>query len=108
MENILYFIAGLALGFWIKGRGVTTTTATTDSKAQEKELNQFEAKVENKKKIFELAQSMERITNEDVEQLLGVSDATATRYLSELEEEEKIQQIGTVGTGVYYVLVGSL
>jgi Fic family protein len=43
-----------------------------------------------------------RITNNDVEGLLGVSDATATRYLDELEKSGKIRQVGNTGRGVYY------
>ncbi len=49
--------------------------------------------------------SNEKIRNNDVEKLLGVSDTTATRYLNELEKEQKIKQIGTVGHAVYYRLI---
>src|SRR3989338_3206653 len=38
-----------------------------------------------------------RVTNDEVEKLLHVSDATATRYLSALEKEGKIQQVGKTG-----------
>ena len=41
-------------------------------------------------------------TNNDVEKLLGISDATATRYFEELEQEGKVRQIGDTGAGVYY------
>lgn len=51
---------------------------------------------------MELFTGEEEIANDDVEGLLGVSDATATNYLSELEEEGKIVQIGTVGRPVRY------
>jgi len=43
-----------------------------------------------------------QITNDDVEKLLHVSDATATRYLSILEKEGKIKQSGKTGKGVVY------
>ena len=43
------------------------------------------------------------ITNDEVEKLLHVSDATATRYLSELEKRGKLKQVGTTGRGVLYV-----
>ena len=33
---------------------------------------------------------------------LGVSDATATNYLEELEKEGKIKQHGDTGRGVFY------
>lgn len=43
------------------------------------------------------------VTNDDVEKLLHVSDATATRYLSILEKEGKIKQTGKTGKGVGYI-----
>ena len=43
-----------------------------------------------------------KITNDEVEKFLHVSDATATRYLSELEKEGKIKQSGKTGKGVSY------
>lgn len=61
-------------------------------------------KEENKGKILNLLETRNKIANNDVEKLLGVSDATATRYLDELEKEEKIEQIGKTGRGVEYVL----
>ena len=45
------------------------------------------------------------ITNDEVEKLLHVSDATATRYLSALEKEGKIKQVGKTGMGVVYTKV---
>jgi Fic family protein len=50
-----------------------------------------------------LFDSKDRITNNDVEHLLGVSDSTATRYLQALEDQHKITQVGTTGVAVYYV-----
>ena len=43
-----------------------------------------------------------QVTNDEVEKLLHVSDATATRYLSALEKEGKIQQVGKTGKAVEY------
>ena len=42
------------------------------------------------------------ITNDEVEKLLHVSDATATRYLEQLEKEGKIKQEGRTGQSVSY------
>ena len=42
------------------------------------------------------------VTNDDVEKLLHDSDATATRYLSILEQEGKIKQTGKTGHAVSY------
>lgn len=61
-------------------------------------------KTERKEKILEIFKEKEKITNNDVEKLLGVSDATATNYLQELEDEGKIEQIGRTGRSVFYRL----
>lgn len=60
--------------------------------------------VEKKKqRILELFKDKNKITNNDVEKMLGVSDASATNYLQELEDEGKIKQIGKTGRSVYYL-----
>ena len=53
-------------------------------------------------KIMTALNTKNKITNDEVEKLLHVSDATATRYLSALEKENKIKQVGKTGTGVVY------
>jgi len=53
-------------------------------------------------KIISLFSKNPKITNDDVEKLLHVSDATATRYLETLEKEGKIRQVGKTGKGVVY------
>ena len=53
-------------------------------------------------KIMQALTTKNKITNDEVEKLLHVSDATATRYLSALEKEGKIKQVGKTGTGVVY------
>ena len=53
-------------------------------------------------KIMEALALKDTITNDEVEKLLHVSDATATRHLSELEREGKIRQVGKTGRGVVY------
>lgn len=58
-------------------------------------------KEENKQKVLALAQKKKRIRNNDVEKLLKVSDATATRYLRELAKERKIKQVKK-GNKTYY------
>ena len=71
---------------------------------------QSENKERNKKAIFELltnpstslGASQPQITNNDVEAMLGISDATATRYFDELEKEGKVRQVGKTGRHVHY------
>ena len=57
---------------------------------------------EKKNKILELLKDKNKITNNDVEKLLNVSDASATNYLQELENEGKIKQVGKTGRSVFY------
>jgi len=53
-------------------------------------------------KIMALFLKHSKITNDEVEKFLHVSDATATRYLSQLEKENKIKQVGKTGHAVSY------
>ncbi len=46
-----------------------------------------------------------KITNDEVEKLLHVSDSTATRYLAILKKEGKIKQNGKTGKWVYYTKI---
>jgi Fic family protein len=56
-------------------------------------------------KIMGLFLTKSKITNDVVEKLLHVSDATATRYLSELEKQGKIKQTGKTGHAVTYAKI---
>ncbi len=56
-------------------------------------------------KILQLLTTKGKITNDEVEKLLHVADATATRYLSALEKEGKIQQVGKTGKVVTYTRI---
>ena len=63
--------------------------------------------IQNKKRkkldsILTLFAKRTNITNDEVEKFLHVSDATATRYLSQLEKEGKIKQNGKTGHMVSY------
>lgn len=67
-----------------------------------------EIAIQNRKRkkldhIMTLFAKRTNITNDEVEKLLHVSDATATRYLSVLEKEGKIKQTGKTGKGVSYL-----
>ena len=53
-------------------------------------------------RIMALFLQQSKITNDEVEKFLHVSDATATRYLSILEKEGKIKQNGKTGRMVSY------
>ncbi len=69
--------------------------------AKAREMIQFR-KRKKLEKIMGMFLKQSSITNDEVEKLLHVSDATATRYLSQLEKEGKIKQEGRTGKGVSY------
>lgn len=59
----------------------------------------------NKQKIIHALKQpigSDGLTNDEVQKILRVSDATATRYLDELEKEGRIKQVGKTGSGVKY------
>src|SRR3989344_1345218 len=100
---IIIALAGIAVGMYIARRN------KSENGLIEK---QMERKAENKKKILEFIQAhgptsprlrrARKIQNNDVEKLVGVSNATAERYLDEMEKEGKLTQHGTIGQGVFY------
>jgi len=87
-------LLGIALGMYIPRRN---TNAGFIAK-------QVEHKTENKQKILAFVHEHGKIQNNDVEKLAGVSNATAERYLDELEKEGKLTQHGTIGQNVFYTL----
>jgi len=56
-------------------------------------------------KIMTMFSKNSKITNNEVEKLLHVSDATAERYLNMLEKENKIRQTGKTGKNVFYIKI---
>ena len=52
--------------------------------------------------IYGLLETNHPLTNNDVEAMLDISDATATRYFDELEKEGKVRQVGKTGRYVNY------
>ena len=91
---IIVALAGIALGMFIARQKASTGFIA----------EQTAKKVENKQKILTFVQEHEQIKNDDVEKLAGVSNATAERYLSELEKEGKLTQHGKIGQAVFYTL----
>lgn len=59
-------------------------------------------------KIMKLAQEKRSITNDQVQKLLRVSDATATRYLSELVRQSHLRRLGDRGSARYEPIIGSI
>lgn len=63
-------------------------------------------KHKNKEKILALfsGAKQEELNNEDIRSALGLSRRSVTRYMTELEREGEVEQVGDVGRGVMYRL----
>ncbi len=93
--NILFiFLAGVAVGYALAKRGELGRKNYEVSAGSQKE--------QRKVKILAMFNGQASISNNDVEKMLEVSDATATRYMDELEKEGKVRQVGETGAGVRY------
>jgi predicted HTH transcriptional regulator len=97
MKWIILTILGIAVGYWLARRG---KHPVSDSKV----INQegVEEKQKRLVQIIEYFNTHDQVTNNEIEQLLGVSDSAVGRYLDELEQQEKILQIGRTGRSVIY------
>ncbi|MFC1614987.1 DUF977 family protein [Patescibacteria group bacterium] len=96
-NNIILFLvifASILFGYYL---GVLTHRGIQKFSAQSKNKNK------NKNQVLGFLRKNKEIRNNDIEKLLGVSDATATRYLDELEKEGKITQHGET-KGAFYTL----
>jgi len=82
----------------IPAMAITIGKALED-KAQSPESAQ---KKQNLKKLEQHISKNNKITNNDVERILGVKNTTAWRYLNELEKQGKIKQVGKEGKYTYY------
>lgn len=95
-------LVGIVLGYLFAMRKIHGTATSRDALAEvHKQANLF--KEDARSRILEHLRGHGKITNNDVEALLGVSDATAERYLAALEGEGRIVQEGK-GRGVFYRL----
>ncbi len=90
ITKLLILALGVGVGYMLGKNSVKETSGAEKAGNKEKILESFKGLVDG------------RVTNNDIEKLLGVSDATATRYLEELEREGKVKQVGTEGRSVYY------
>ena len=97
----LIILAALVVGGVVGGAIVM---GMREDKQAEFFSKQVKDKSDKKEKILAIFSGDKEVTNNEIEKALGVSDATATRYLDELEREGKIEQIGIEGRGVVYRL----
>ncbi|MBM2821137.1 MAG: deoR-type protein [Candidatus Berkelbacteria bacterium] len=107
---MFYFIIGLIVGgvivcFIMRSRKPQEVVKMAEIQDSNPAVEERKANIEKVKKFVTGKSTEDKITNDDVQNLLKVSDATAERYLQELEKSGKVKQYGGVGKDVYYLRV---
>ena len=113
MNQLFIFILGVTVGIvivWFFARSkkqqhsniLKNIGISNSEKVSELVKKQAVEKEKNMQRILKLLEGNNKATNDDVEKLLGVSNATAERYLNELEKEGVLRQIGDTGRNVFY------
>jgi Fic family protein len=105
METAVAFLLGIIVGVgaasvWRRGDRENQSVDRKEGTKLSRELSA--KKKENLAKITEYLADHKTVTNDEIERLLGVSNATAYRYLEELESERVLKQVGKTGVSVYY------
>ena len=104
----LLAVALVILAVFVLARNETkkegTTTAEKLAGVCSYVLDQTVRKNENKAKVLKLLADKSELTNADIREALGISAASAVRYMDELEKEGRVEQVGDTGRGVTYRL----
>jgi Fic family protein len=90
---LILVIVVIAIVLWRREKNVVDNRPNADV---------IKTKHDHLSRTLSFARDRGTITNNDIENLLGVSDATAERYLNELEAEGELVQVGGTGRGVKY------
>jgi len=104
MNTLIYILTGLAagiiIGLIVKNRQKIVAASCCAGEGIMTE--QIKEKEENLQKIRDYIEDRDKITNDDIEKLLKVSNATTARYLDEMEKEGLLKQVGITGKYTYY------
>jgi len=123
--NLIWFIIGGIVGFFFGRRKVSSGSLVSGSEnlkeLKEKAQKALDERTESRKKRIlkyigremhhqkqlqkcDLGVEVVGVNREEIEKLLDVSDNTARKYLNELEDENKVEQLGERGNNVTYIL----
>jgi predicted HTH transcriptional regulator len=100
MELLIGLVVGFLIGRY--GFGRFTTNWRKPDGVEAINAGRHQHKEESLERIMGLFEHHDSVANNQVENLLGVSDTTATNYLDELERRGLIVQVGVEGRGVTY------
>lgn len=105
MELLIALLVGGIVGWFVGRRGSGATAAFTSE--DDEPLSASHAALQQRTerrhaRIMEKARAEGRITNDGVEDLFCISDRTASVYLGQLVDKNKLEKQGA-GRGTYYV-----
>jgi len=100
MPPFFILIVGIIIGFLLS-REFSVQSDSGIGKIARARTNQKE---EYKQKMLAYLAQHKKARNNDFEKILGIADSTVTKYLQELENEGKVEQVGGTGAHVYYQL----
>ena len=108
---IIGLIIGFGLGWFLKPLRQSSLDFARDKSGQAKTSDagfiseSVEKKEENLAKARAYIKGKEKITNDELQKELDLSDATIVRYLDDLEKEGLIKQVGKTGKYTYYEII---
>lgn len=104
---IIAGLAGVVVGIWLsRKRSKKASEAKEIEGLNKKNQERGDEKEKRKERILNFLQMRKKTSNDEIQELLNVSDASAENYLDELEKEGKIRQVGEKGRFVEYKLNG--
>lgn len=112
MNTLILIIIGLVavgLGYWLGKKNHSPLQANDCVGGEVKKSALIQKQAEEKEKNLEailglMKSGNQPITNNQVEQALGIPESTVTRYFDELEKKGKVKQVGVTGQAVFYEL----
>jgi len=104
---VIGIIIGVGMVYFLFSRKSAKETRSKESAQEIKDSNpaveERKANIEKLEKFIAEKTASDKITNDEVQTFLKVSDATAERYLQELEKNGLIKQVGNIGKDVFYL-----
>lgn len=97
VQFVIFFILGtlgIAIGFYFGMRRRVRGQGAVGRRQAERDANIG--------KLKEYLRGRETVGNDEIEQFLGISDSTVTRYMDELQKQGFVEQVGFEGRHVYY------
>lgn len=108
MRNFISILSGVVTGLiiglflWRKKNSSLNADKNNNDELQGIVKDRSDQMEKNLAKALEFIVDKKKITNDELQSYLNISNATAARYLEELEKRGRLKQIGETGKYTYY------